>query len=794
MGTTSLIAKWERPAYPRSATAQPPPPPMSNVVDLLLSSLSGKVSTTRRRARGSDTCRQLSFESLESRQMLSITPLQNLSVSADTGEKPQSKVWEYEGNSYSVMPNSSGTWVWELNGTQWAQKLKLSTNTSAHADVKVDGDLANILLYEGTTSQLATVQFDSGLHDYKMWSQQPQLVNIRFSSGVETATLDVDSTGRMWIASDANTSIEVRYSDGNFTSWSAPITVATGVTTDDISSIIAMPNHTIGVFWSDQNAQRFGFRLHVDGAAPTQWSADEMPASQSALKKGSGFADDHVHLAVASNGTLYAAAKTGYDSAGYAAMILLVRRSNGVWDNAYTVDNGGTRPVVVLDEAANKLIVAYTAQDGGGNILYRESPMDVISLSPAKVLISGTINNVTTTKQEFTDKVVFLAEGGGAAKGVEFSFDTVSPPPEIDIQGNAVSIADGDTSPMTADDTDFGGVDVSSGTLTHTFRIANTGNAVLNLTGTPVVQISGAGAADFTVIAQPAASVAAGGSVSFQVLFNPSAVGTRTATVTIANNDSNENPYDFTIQGTGTSTAVEAIIDDGDAGFSTVGTWQKGVPTASYQGDQRFSAVGTGSDKATYTFTGLAPGQYSVSSHWAAATSGHATNTPFAISDNNTLLQTVLVNQQLTPNDEQSHGVGWKIVGSFTANSGTLKVVVSDNASPGYVFADAVRIVAAGSLSGLQLSKSPAIAPEVVSTLAAPSAGATTALSSPNASRGSSAASGNELLWPAAIDEVFGSSSRPKTTRPSRLSNRAAVDSVLGTGIHLLPWRVFRGK
>jgi hypothetical protein len=402
---------------------------MSNqFVDRLLGPFTGKSSTARRRApRPSGARRRLQFESLEMRQMMSATPLQDMTVSANTGEKPESKVWEYQGHWYSVMPNKTGTYVWRLDGSTWTQQLKLSTNTASHADVKVDGDLTRILLYEGVKSQLATVQFDTGLSNYKMWTQQPQLVNINFASGVETATLDIDSTGRMWIASDGKTTVELRYSDGNYTNWSAPITIATGITTDDISAITEMPNHTIGVFWSDQSTKRFGFRTHVDGADPTQWTANEVPAGQWAQNRVHGMADDHMHLAVASDGTLYVAAKTGYDTSGYPTIVLLVRRPNGVWDAPYSVNTGGTRPVIVLNEVANKLVIAYTSKDGGGNILYRESPLGTISLGPVKTLIAGKINNVTTTKQEFTDEVVFMAEGGGLAKGVVFRFDNTAP-------------------------------------------------------------------------------------------------------------------------------------------------------------------------------------------------------------------------------------------------------------------------------------------------------------------------------------------------------------------------------
>lgn len=66
--------------------------------------------------------------------------------------------------------------------------------------------------------------------------------------------------------------------------------------------------------------------------------------------------------------------------------------------------------------------------------------------------------------------------------------------------------------------------------------------------------IGGTNAADFTVNVQPTSPVAAtNGTTTFQVTFDPSASGTRTATISIANDDADENPYNFSIQGTGTA-------------------------------------------------------------------------------------------------------------------------------------------------------------------------------------------------------------------------------------------------
>ena len=107
--------------------------------------------------------------------------------------------------------------------------------------------------------------------------------------------------------------------------------------------------------------------------------------------------------------------------------------------------------------------------------------------------------------------------------------------PEINIQGNATNIVDGDTTPTTADDTEFGAISVTGSTDTNTFTIQNTGTANLSI-GT--ITIGGAHAADFTLTASPASSVSASGSTTFDITFDPSAVGLRTASVSIVNGDS----------------------------------------------------------------------------------------------------------------------------------------------------------------------------------------------------------------------------------------------------------------
>ncbi|HUS37001.1 MAG TPA: ice-binding family protein [Verrucomicrobiae bacterium] len=97
---------------------------------------------------------------------------------------------------------------------------------------------------------------------------------------------------------------------------------------------------------------------------------------------------------------------------------------------------------------------------------------------------------------------------------------------------------------------DFGSV-VTGANASLTFTIRNTGAADLSGLG---MTIDGADASSFSVTGNPTAPVTPGGNTTFTVRFAPTATGAKTATLHIANNDTDENPFDITLTGVGTST------------------------------------------------------------------------------------------------------------------------------------------------------------------------------------------------------------------------------------------------
>ena len=155
--------------------------------------------------------------------------------------------------------------------------------------------------------------------------------------------------------------------------------------------------------------------------------------------------------------------------------------------------------------------------------------------------------------------------GGSGANGLVVISWTLQP--EINIVGASNNIVNDPTfsnTPTTTNDTDFGNEDVVSGSNSNIFTIQNIGAVSLSLTGgSPYVVITG-DTSDFTLSVVPSdiptTPIAAAGSTTFTITFNPTVTGLRTAQVSIANDDSDEGPYTFNIQGTGTTTVQEIDI------------------------------------------------------------------------------------------------------------------------------------------------------------------------------------------------------------------------------------------
>jgi len=351
-----------------------------------------------------------------------INPLQDLEITANTGEKPQSKVWFHDDSWWAVLPNANGAKLWQLMDTEWVNVLHLSDSTNVMADVRTIANVTHILLFNKCNSELISVEYNTDKKRYQIWSKRHDAVKIKLEKVSETATIDVDLSGRMWLASDDQSEIHVRWSDSPYDVWSKPKTLASGISPDDICALTSFPDGSVGVLWSNQITKRYGFRIHKLNADPENWLADEIPASGSAISWKNGMADDHLNFAVASDGTLYAVVKTSYDTEGYPLIALLVRQPSGKWDKLYNVDDEGSRGVVLLDEEEECIMVVYSSYKDN-QIICKTSGTKIVSFSGRHILMDGIhekekINNVTSTKQNFNNEIVIMASEPGVVRGV----------------------------------------------------------------------------------------------------------------------------------------------------------------------------------------------------------------------------------------------------------------------------------------------------------------------------------------------------------------------------------------
>ncbi|MBC3845552.1 choice-of-anchor D domain-containing protein [Winogradskyella echinorum] len=127
---------------------------------------------------------------------------------------------------------------------------------------------------------------------------------------------------------------------------------------------------------------------------------------------------------------------------------------------------------------------------------------------------------------------------------------------EINIKGNNITIEDGFNAPYGLNNTLFGSTNVGATSPEKSYFVENIGASTLTLSGAPRVELVGAHPGDFNITLQPSATVGSLADSEFRIEFSPTADGTRTATVRIVNNDSDENPYEFDIEGTAVCSTV----------------------------------------------------------------------------------------------------------------------------------------------------------------------------------------------------------------------------------------------
>jgi hypothetical protein len=214
---------------------------------------------------------------------------------------------------------------------------------------------------------------------------------------------------------------------------------------------------------------------------------------------------------------------------------------------AINVGTSVTKSFVIQNTNSGNLIVSHVMFSGAnaGDFTWSGSGLPftlsgnssqtiTVTFNPA---ILGTRNAVLNVFSSDVDEHIynFAVQGVGAA-------------PEINLQGNSVTIIDGNTSVSTTDNTDFG-TTIYNNPIVKTFNIQNTGNGQLTVTG---INITGTNVSLFTLINAPAFPLilAAGSSQTFDIQYLPTIPNaTNVAVININSTDADESLYTFAVAG-----------------------------------------------------------------------------------------------------------------------------------------------------------------------------------------------------------------------------------------------------
>ena len=407
-------------------------------------------------------------------------------------------------------------------------------------------------------------------------------------------TFTIDNTGNTILTFVNSPSVQLSGPNAaDFIVVSSPTQVNDG--TSDVFLIRATPSlsgtrtATVTIESNDPDEPTYSFSIQVTGLAP------EIDISQgSSITSGGSFDFGNVNTGSNSGPITFTISNTGSATLNLTGTPDLIQVSGA---NA-------------ADFTVEQPVLSTVGASGAATFN--------ITFTPS---LAGVSNATITILNNDSDEGTYTIDLKGTG---------VNPAPEINIRQNTTNILSGSGS------FNFGVFNVGTSSTQTTFTIENTGTNTLNLSGAPRVQVSGTHAADFVVNTQPAATVGGASTTTFDITFTPSGTGARVATVTIINDDSDENPYTFTLTGSGTQAEID--VRQGSTPLAVGSTFFMGnVSVAGGNNPVTFTIENNGSSNLNLTgnplvqITGVNPSDFIVTTQPANSTLGSASSVTFIV-------------------------------------------------------------------------------------------------------------------------------------------------------------------
>lgn len=484
---------------------------------------------------------------------------QQAKLTAQDGEKDDSFGWSVaiSGNTAIVGAHwdddfTGAVYIFEKPITGWAnatQTAKLTAQNGEAGDnfgysVAISGDTVVIGASGDNVDQGAAYIFEKPASGWANATQTAKLTasdgrgggfgigdTFGYSTAINGDTVVVGALG-----AEAAYVIEKPINGWSDTTEVAKLTARGGLQIDFFGTSVALNNDTVivGDHWVDGG--RGAAYLFEKPAIGWVNSTETVK-----LTASDRMAFDHFGRSVALNGEIVVIGARGDNSV--TGMVYLFEKPASGWANAIQIAKLTAEDTETRDDfgwsvaiSGDKFLVGARNADSTGAAYIFEKP-------PAGNWADATqVAKLTATDRETQDifgAAVALSEytaivgawGDNDDIGAAYIF-TDAPAPEIVVSGNP----------------NFGQAIPNKNPVQRTFTIANTGSKALTL-GT--LTLTGPHVSDFIITGQPTSPVPAGGRTTFQLSFSPSALGLRTVQGSLPNNHEEENPYTFTLEGTG---------------------------------------------------------------------------------------------------------------------------------------------------------------------------------------------------------------------------------------------------
>ena len=254
-----------------------------------------------------------------------------------------------------------------------------------------------------------------------------------------------------------------------------------------------------------------------------------------------------------------------------------------VWQSTAEIQSGGSFSFGNVAVNASDTVVFTIKNTGTGDLVLDGTPLvDIYASAEFSVGSYPSLSTITGPSGTTTFTLVYSPSAtGDHSTSVSIENNDVNEDPfiftisgagvnapEIEVWQSTTELSSGGSFP-------FGDVAIGDPQAIQ-FTVKNVGSSDLLLSGASAVELSGTG--DFSVTTQPSSTTIfwPSGTRTFSITFDPSTTGNHTKTVSIVNNDPDENPFTFTISGNGVVVAPEIEVWRSTAEISSGGSFDFG--------------------------------------------------------------------------------------------------------------------------------------------------------------------------------------------------------------------------